>query len=117
MIDTKSLLLSSLRDALELGAAERCGLVLADGTLAEVDNIHPEPARGFEMCPKAFLLVVADAVATWHTHPGKDPNLSQEDRNGFRQWPNLIHHIVGIRDGEPAVHSFKVVEGGIVVTA
>jgi proteasome lid subunit RPN8/RPN11 len=104
-------------DALSPGAGETCGLILEDGAFVTVDNIHPEPVKGFVMDPKGLLQHVEQAVATWHTHPGRDPNLSQEDMAGFRQWPRLTHHIFGIRDGEPTVATFKVLEDGTVVSA
>lgn len=110
-----STLLAELSDALELGTPERCGILTADGHLVEIPNIHADPVKGFHMEPVAFLACLeAGAVATWHTHPGKDPNLSEEDMRGFLQWPMLTHHIVGIRDGEPTVHSFGVKHGQLV---
>lgn len=90
---------------------ERCGLVMADGTIAEITNIHPEPEQGFHMNPAELVLLVDDAVATWHTHPSSDPALSGEDYEGFCQWENLVHHIVGVRNGEPAVETYQVVNG------
>lgn len=114
---TRSALLKLVADQLEHGMPELCGVIMPDGDFVEVPNIHAEPALGFHMEPRTFLgLLGLGAVATWHTHPGKDPNLSDEDLVGFQQWPNLEHHIVGIRDGVPTVHSFKV-DDGIVVTA
>lgn len=107
MTDTKSKLLERLADALAPGLPERCGLIGARGGFIEIDNIHEQPEIGFHMEPVAFIEAIEKgAGATWHTHPGKDPNLSEEDMNGFRQWPNLIHYIVGIRDGEPCVACF-----------
>ena len=118
MIDIASNLLANLSEHVcEVEARERCGVIMSDGEVVEIENIHAEPEEGFHMEPKTFLAYVENgATATWHTHPGADPNLSHEDLNGFRQWPQLDHHIVGIRDGKPAVHSFKVVDG-IVVNA
>lgn len=102
-------------EELAYGQPELCGIVTADGDVAQLPNIHADPLRGFHIEPAAFLdALKAGAVATWHTHPGKDPNLSEEDMAGFRQWPQLVHHILGIRDGEPHVHSFRVVDGAVV---
>ena len=98
-----------------VGTPERCGVVTATGELVEIPNTHPEPQHGFFMCPISLLRVAADAVATWHTHPGSDPNLSDEDYAGFMQWPQLQHHIVGVRDGKPTVHTFEV-RNGVLVT-
>lgn len=118
MTDIASLLLAEFPNALDWGAEERCGVVRADGTIWQLANIHTEPMKGFIMEPKSFLEEVENgAIATFHTHPGRDPNLSEEDMAGFRAWPSLIHHIIGIRDGKPAIHTFKVLDGGIVVNA
>src|SRR3546814_6030680 len=64
----------------EGSALERCGFVLRDGTVVEITNVHDEPERGFRMAPARVLEYVdnPDLVGTWHTHPGGDPNLSQE---------------------------------------
>lgn len=118
MTDIASQLLSEFPEALAPGAEERCGVVRPDGTIWQIANIHREPARGFIMEPKSFLAEVeAGALATWHTHPAGDPNLSEEDLNGFRAWPSLEHHIIGIRDGKPLILTFKVLDDGVVVNA
>lgn len=115
MIDIKSKLLSHLSEALVPGMSERCGLLGARGGFIEIDNIHDRPDIGFHMDPAAFLAAVEKgATATWHTHPGKDPNLSEEDMEGFKQWPSLRHYIVGIRDGEPFVACFAIVDGVVM---
>lgn len=86
---------------------ERCGLILVDGTAVQVDNIHPQPERGF-MMPAQVLIKHGDELAgTWHTHPGQSAVLSQEDYAGFSQWPQLTHYIVGT-DG---VRAYSVVDG------
>lgn len=92
---------------------ERCGLIIND-EIVELDNVHPEPTRGFHMNPAQLVEHVAQATATWHTHPGSDPALSEEDYEGFCQWPNLVHHIVGVRKGEPSVETYKVVDRMVV---
>lgn len=118
MPDIKSNLLDFVEESdLAYGAPELCGVVLADGDIMQLPNIHEKPVEGFHIEPKAFLeQIEAGAIATWHTHPGRDPNLSHEDFEGFHAWPSLTHHIVGIRDGEPTVHSFRF-EDGVLVTA
>lgn len=88
---------------------ERCGLILKSGEVLECDNAHLEPTKGFKILPEVMLENLEEMVGTWHTHPGQDSNLSQEDYLGFTQWPTLTHYIIGI-DG---VCSF-VVENGLI---
>lgn len=109
MTDTVSSLLEKYTGH---GSVETCGIITAGGAVVELDNIHETPEQGFHIDPKPFLAAVkAGAVATWHTHPGHDPNLSEEDMAGFLQWPNLTHYIVGIREGVPTVQAFVIEEG------
>ncbi|WOF44373.1 Mov34/MPN/PAD-1 family protein [Sphingopyxis indica] len=99
----------------EGASIERCGFLLKDGTLVEVPNVHSEPEKGFDMDSAAMIEhLEKPLVATWHTHPGGDPNLSQEDYAGFLNWPHLKHYIVGTRDGEVTVECY-IVEDGLVI--
>jgi proteasome lid subunit RPN8/RPN11 len=87
---------------------ERCGLVTDEGELIELDNGHDQPELGYVMNARQVLTAMDDYIitGTWHTHPDDDPNLSQEDYAGFSLWPDLIHYIVGMRDGAKTVASF-----------
>ena len=92
---------------------ERCGLII-DDEIVEITNIHEKPDNGFRMDPAEMLDTIERASATWHTHPVSDPILSESDYEGFCQWPNLVHHIVGVRDGEPTVETYKVTDGLVI---
>lgn len=92
---------------------ERCGLII-DGEIVEITNIHEKPDNGFRMDPAEMLIHMGSATATWHTHPVSDPVLSEADYEGFCQWPDLVHHIVGVRDGEPTVETYKVLNGLVI---
>lgn len=70
---------------------ERCGFVLSDSTLLEVENTHPTPQTHF----KIDVPVPEDAVATWHTHPEGTSNLSVEDYRCFLRYDSLNHYILG----------------------
>lgn len=96
------------------GTPERCGIITKAGVVIELDNAHSEPVRGFRITPEDILEHFDATEATWHTHPGADPNLSEEDYAGFMQWPDLTHYVAGIRDGEPLVLGFAVVDGILV---
>lgn len=97
-------------------AVERCGLILRSGEVVELPNVAECPEVSFEMDPEALLPhVAADAVeATWHTHPDSDPILSGADYEGFLAWPDLVHHVIGRRDGKIVVASYRV-EDGLVI--
>ena len=71
---------------------ERCGVILKDNSIVELDNIHPDPFHAFAM--DSTLLGVDEVVATWHTHPTTGPNLSVADFKSFRLYPRLKHYIV-----------------------
>lgn len=96
---------------------ERCGLITARGRVIEIDNVHTSPELGYRMDPKQVLEHLDKTVATWHTHPDSDPNLSQEDYAGFSQWPALKHYIVGMREGKPTVDAFEIKKGVILKCA
>lgn len=97
------------------GTPERCGIVTLDGEIVELSNVHEKPEIGFRMSASEILTHFSDAAATWHTHPGADPNLSEEDYAGFSQWPQLEHHIAGIRDGEVCVVTYAFVDNALVM--
>lgn len=96
----------------DVAAPERCGFVLPDGQVVEVKNICHEPADGFDISGEDLLEYEDRAAGSWHTHTGKDCNLTREDLLSFLNWPTLKHYIVG-SDGV-AVY---VVEKGNVLRA
>lgn len=92
---------------------ERCGLIVND-EIVEVTNVHPDPTKGFRANPEELIKLAGIASAMWHTHPNADPAMSEEDYFGFSQWPNLVHHIVGVRDGNPAIESYTILDGLVI---
>lgn len=100
------------------GSPERCGLVLKTGRIVEVSNVAENPVTGFRMNSPEVLNYLqkkrATPVATWHTHPGADPNFSMQDYAGFVQWPEFDHYIVGLRAGKPTVVKFSVVNDCVI---
>lgn len=96
------------------GTPERCGIITKAGKVLELANVHGDPVLGFRIAPEDIIEHFEDAEATWHTHPGADPNLSEEDYAGFMQWPDLTHHVAGLRDGKPLVLGFVVADGILV---
>jgi proteasome lid subunit RPN8/RPN11 len=96
------------------GTPERCGIVTKNGEALELENVHDNPLLGFRIDPSEIVLHFSDAIATWHTHPGADPNLSESDYAGFSNWPDLKHYIVGTRDGQPLVLCFEIQDGVVL---
>lgn len=108
MIDIKSKLTPRLKTT---DKNERCGFVTERGRVVEVPNVAEDPSNSFRIDPKETLKWTAKGVvATWHTHPHTDPNLSGEDYSCFLNWPDLKHYIVGREDVK-----LYVVEDGLVV--
>lgn len=91
---------------------ERCGFVLTDDEVVQLDNIHPDPTKGFEIDPKETLHYIDRLCGIWHTHPGSASVLSGEDKLCMEYWPDLSHYIVG----EDGVREY-VVEDGVVIHA
>lgn len=96
--------------------SERCGIVLTDGSIVEIENVAEDPTDGYDMHPEAVLPFLDKGLIaeTWHTHPRGDPNLSGEDYSGFLAYPDLVHNIVGIRDGKVTVTRWRVQDGLVV---
>lgn len=89
---------------------ERIGFVLKTGEIVEVANICQDPADGFEFSGADLLKYADDAEASWHTHPGLPSNLSVADHQGFLNYPDLIHYIVG----EDGVAKYIVQKGRVL---
>ena len=91
--------------------AERCGFVLDNKKIIKLKNISPYPDLAFAFDPEEFNKYVDTAMATWHTHTHKDPNLSFDDYQFFLSWPKLKHFIIS----SDAVWSYEVVNGSVIV--
>lgn len=77
------------------GDNERCGFVLPDGEIVEVENVSPIPTESYDVSGADIARYADSAVATWHTHPETSYNLSDNDYETFMNWPELEHFIVG----------------------
>ena len=93
---------------------ERCGLILKDGSIVEIENVAEDKVNSYRMNPVGVLPFVDDLAGTWHTHPEGDPNLSGEDYSGFLAWPELEHSIIGHRNGQVVVTRYRVQDGLVV---
>ena len=90
---------------------ERCGLILTDESIVEIENVAEDKVNSYRMNPVGVLPFVDNLAGTWHTHPDSDPNLSEEDYAGFLAWPDLEHYIIGRRSGHITVMKYRVEDG------
>lgn len=95
--------MQALLEKLE-GPNERCGFILTDGSIVEIENVAPEPQHSFLAKGEDVLRYIDEVAATWHTHPGGTSNLSVGDADTFKFWPDCLHHIVG----EDGVSTYEV---------
>lgn len=91
---------------------ERGGYLKSD-EFVECDNVHINPIEGFCFSFDDLDKLEEDEkiIATFHTHPNGNKNLSKEDFTAFTNWSNLLHFIVG-KDG---FSCYKVTDRNTVV--
>lgn len=89
---------------------ERVGYIRHDGRVIELENVHPDPFKGFALRAEDLKILQSDAIATWHTHPGGTALLSGEDYLAFLSYPQLQHFVIG----EDSVRCYAVEENFIV---
>ena len=75
---------------------EKCGFILKDGTVINLENKHPHPNLGFLIPDSDIDQYKDDIAAIWHSHPSNDVNLSVEDYAAFLRYPDYDHHIYGL---------------------
>ena len=93
------------------GSMERVGFILSDGSIVECTNVSPEPESSFIVSAEEIVAYCDRAVATWHTHPDADYNLSANDYEMFMSWPDLDHYIVG----NNGVRKYVVEDGDLII--
>lgn len=74
---------------------ERCGLILKDQSVVELENIHEDPGRGFEIDEVEILVYLPELHGIWHTHPNSSSVLSGADKSYMLYWPEVDHWVVG----------------------
>jgi proteasome lid subunit RPN8/RPN11 len=84
--------MQNLKEFHDPNGPERCGIVMSDGRVIELRNLHPDPMDNFAI--QNELLFNLDVVATWHTHPRTGPNLTVADYKAFMAHPRLRHYVV-----------------------
>lgn len=78
--------------------------MLRDGTVVELRNNSPRPDLTALIEQEDIDKYAAEAVATWHTHPKGNVNLSAADYRMFLGMPQYMHYIVA----DKRVRSFVV---------
>lgn len=96
MINIKELR-SVLKSLYTEGGPERCGFILPGNKLVEVKNTAPNPEEGFQVSPEDFIQYMDEegAIATWHTHPNYQSNISGDDYIAFKAFSDQHHFIIG----------------------
>lgn len=111
-MDLTSRVLEQLHRICNESEDEKGGYITKDLVIHEVDNIHPKKNNNFMFsCEDLEKLDRDDVIATFHTHPQKNSNLSKEDYDAFVNWEKLLHFIVG----QDKITCYKVSEKGTVV--
>lgn len=77
---------------------ERVGFITKDNEIIEVPNVCQTPTEGFVVDTQDIIKYSEVSIATWHTHPSASSNLSNEDDVLVKNWPHLLHYIIG-KDG------------------
>lgn len=90
---------------------ERGGYISLSGAVVECPNESPSPDENYLMGCETLDDLERMGAATFHTHPGKEPNLSKDDYNSFLNWEKLLHFIIG----KDKISCYKVSERGTVV--
>lgn len=73
---------------------ERCGFILKNKRPVEVQNRHEDPTSGFRISEEDLQTYLGRAIATWHTHPNDNPNLSIPDYFLFSRLSEMDHVII-----------------------
>jgi proteasome lid subunit RPN8/RPN11 len=91
---------------------ERVGFLLGKSKIQEVPNTSMEPESSFMVSSEDLLkyALSEDTIATWHTHPKSNSNLSTFDYRAFLNYPNLKHIIIGT-DG---IRVYEVEDGAVL---
>ena len=96
---------------------EICGLLLGDPIEARsCANVHPEPARHFEIDPAALLRAHREAraggaavIGHYHSHPSGDPTPSRADAASAAPDGSVWLIVAG-----GTVRAWRAVDGGTV---
>lgn len=72
-----------MRRAAQAAPHEACGFVMDDGSIVEIRNVSPYPARRFAMDRQQVYEKIGDRIdaitGVWHTHPSGIPKPTATD--------------------------------------
>lgn len=98
-------------------------IAAADGRAVSVHrarNAARTPKTRYEMSGQEqhdIFTAIEDAGnelgAIYHSHPRSVPRPSQTDVILAKWWPDPLHVIVGLEDGEPDVRAWRIVDGTV----
>ena len=102
---------------------ESCGSLLGtDDEVTEnywMENID-HSSEHFSFAPKDQFAALRYArakglkiLANWHSHPATPSRPSEEDLR-LANDPNIRYAILSLKDGEPRLNSFKIINGKII---
>ena len=92
------------------GDKERCGFILKNSEIVEVQNICDTPTEGFIVRAEDIIEHQDNVTGFWHTHPGATFNLSVDDHLAFLNYPDWDHYIIG----ENGIRRYTVENGAII---
>lgn len=73
---------------------ERCGFILKDGTVVEVENTSATPSSTFKISEDEISNIGLENICIfWHSHPSGNVNLSLDDYFAFLSFPDQKHRI------------------------
>lgn len=73
---------------------ERCGIILTNNEIVEVENKHSDPRHHFKILAEDVEPYQGQIKGLWHTHIDSNYNLSMADYECFLSLPELTHYIV-----------------------
>ncbi len=128
LLITKRALANIISHALESDPDECCGVLLGDESGAEearrLKNVHPQPARRYEMPPMDLMRVESEAeakgrkiVAIYHSHTHTQAYPSQTDVNNAVQswWTEPYYVLISlVEKTRPIVRAYRISEDATV---
>lgn len=108
---------SIVSHAVRRSPLEACGFIVRDGdfwSIHPVPNAARDPEREFVMEPQSQIDALgrvrgsgSDLFGTYHSHPKTPPVPSEKDLQ-LALYPDLLHLIVSLAEGEPEFGLWRI---------